>query len=110
MDWRPELATSEAIARYFLHLAATASEPSPLTQMQLHKLLYYAQGWMLATRDRPLFDSPIEAWQHGPAVADLYPGFKGFHERPSPTEHARGDPRSSRQERGVRGAVCHGYV
>lgn len=71
-------ATAQDVARYFLHLAAHGREPVPLTQMHLHKLLYYAQGWSLATRGRPLFAEPIEAWQHGPVVASLYATFKPY--------------------------------
>jgi uncharacterized phage-associated protein len=54
------MTSAEAVARYSLHLAAHAEEPTPLTQMQLHRLLYYAQGWSLATRDCPLFQARFE--------------------------------------------------
>jgi uncharacterized phage-associated protein len=36
--------------------------------MQLQKLLYYAQAWHLAWVGRPLFTDEIEAWPMGPVV------------------------------------------
>lgn len=80
--------TAEAVARYFLHLAAASSEPTPITQMQLHKLLYYAQGWCLATRGRSLFDARIQAWTHGPVIVEMYPCFADFGSSPIPASHA----------------------
>ena len=40
--------------------------------LQLHKLLYYCQSWHLVWTGRPLFEEPIEAWEMGPVVADLW--------------------------------------
>lgn len=40
-------------------------------EMQMHKLLYYAQAWSLAWDGQPLFDDPIEAWDKGPVVRSL---------------------------------------
>lgn len=47
-----------------------------LCPLGLQKLLYYAQGWSLAVLDAELFDSPIEAWQHGPVVPEVYHSLK----------------------------------
>lgn len=66
------------IARYMLYLAAGEPEPEGLTPMRLQKLLYYAQGWRLALTGQPLFDSPIEAWTHGPVVRTVYPRFADY--------------------------------
>lgn len=60
------------IAAYFLHLAGQAEEPALLTNMHLQKLAYYAQGWSLALRGRPMFDAEIQAWVYGPVVAEMY--------------------------------------
>lgn len=43
-----------------------------ISNLKLQKLLYYAQGFWLAERGVPLFDEPIEAWQHGPVVPAVY--------------------------------------
>lgn len=72
------MTTAEYAARYLLHLAATDREPSPITQMHLHKLLYFAQGWSLAVNERPLFEAGFEAWPHGPGLPELRPTFKQF--------------------------------
>ncbi|EUJ64865.1 Panacea domain-containing protein [Listeria fleischmannii] len=49
----------------------------PLTQMKLHKLLYYAQGVSLAAFDEPLFNNEILAWKHGPVVREIYDKYRG---------------------------------
>lgn len=46
--------------------------------MKLQKLVYYAQAWSLVWDERPLFPEPIQAWDKGPVVAELW-------ERCSPT-------------------------
>lgn len=93
-------ATAESVARYFLHLAATANEPTPLTQVQLHKLLYYAHAWSLASAGRPLYPARLQAWVHGPVDADLYPTFArygsqviGAHESADPSTLSKDDKR-----------------
>jgi uncharacterized phage-associated protein len=40
--------------------------------VQLHKLLWFCQGWHLALRGMPIFFEDIEAWEMGPVVADLW--------------------------------------
>ncbi|MBX3390750.1 MAG: SocA family protein [Phycisphaeraceae bacterium] len=72
------MTTAEAVARHFVHLANQMEEPTPLTHMQVQKLVYYAQGWSLAYYKKPLFLEPIEAWQHGPVVDRVYQEFKKF--------------------------------
>ncbi|MBM6775489.1 Panacea domain-containing protein [Olsenella profusa] len=42
-----------------------------LTGYQLQKILYYCQAWCLAETGEPLFEDPIEAWEHGPVVASV---------------------------------------
>ena len=76
------------VARYFLHLAAMSKELSPVTHMQLHKLMYYAQGWSLASRNRPLFDGTFQAWTHGPVAVELYQTFKGYDKSQLPLDLA----------------------
>lgn len=65
-----------AIANFFL------TKSAEITQMQLHKLLYYAHGWHLAVVGTPLFNEMIGAWRHGPVVPSLYYDFKTFGARP----------------------------
>src|SRR2546423_871312 len=78
------MASAEAVARYFLWLAASEAEEDPVTHMRLQKLLYYAQGWALASREEPLFDAAIKAGQHGPAGREVSPRFPAHGSRPLP--------------------------
>jgi uncharacterized phage-associated protein len=87
------------VAEYFLNLAATTEEePDYLSPMRLQKLLYYAQAWSLANRDRPLFHEKIEAWTHGPVVRNVYARFADCGDEPilpdgKPTKLAAEDQR-----------------
>jgi uncharacterized phage-associated protein len=65
-----------AVANFFL------SRDTELTQMQLHKLLYYAHGWYLAVVGKPLLNEMVGAWKHGPVVPSLYYDLKRFGARP----------------------------
>ena len=60
--------SAKAIANYFL-------PKGHLTQMKLHKLVYYAHGWHLGFTQAPLLDETLEAWQYGPVVPSLYHEF-----------------------------------
>ena len=61
---------------------ALRSRQPDLTPMQLHKLLYYVQGWHLAWAGKPLFEERIEAWTHGPVVARFWGDEKHGRQRP----------------------------
>ena len=62
------------VAAFFLALNAS-SEDNDLTQLKLQKLLYYAQGICLAVSGKPLFDSKLHAWLHGPVCTPIYYDF-----------------------------------
>ena len=68
------------VGRYLIHLASpTEDEDSDcLCNLRLQKLLYYVQGWHLASYAQPLFAERLEAWQHGPVVREIYSTFKQF--------------------------------
>jgi uncharacterized phage-associated protein len=67
---------SQAIANYFLDLAASANQF--LTQMKLQKLVYFAHGWNLGLTGKPLINEHIQAWSYGPVVRSLYNCFREF--------------------------------
>ena len=46
------------------------------THMKLQKLLYYMQGFHLAKVELPLFSEPVEAWEHGPVIREVWHVFK----------------------------------
>lgn len=65
------------------HRESFGESPSP---MKLQKLCYYAKGYVLAEKQKSIFDENIEAWQHGPVVPDLYREHSSFGWRPINTE------------------------
>lgn len=77
--------SAKAVANYFL------DKDDDISQMKLHKLLYFAQGWHLAVREGPLFKEPIEAWQYGPVVPSIWYEFKDFGSRPITSKAQRFD-------------------
>jgi len=68
--------TADQVARFFVKTANESGDV--ITNLELQKLVYYAQAWHLALYERPLFDDAIEAWVHGPVVRSLYSKYKGF--------------------------------
>lgn len=76
-----------SVARYMLEQRKRAGEA--VTAMQLIKLVYIAQGYMLGRHRRPLFDDEdVEAWQYGPVVPSVYHAVKAF--RSAPVQEVRG--------------------
>lgn len=75
-QWTKEekLLSAKLIANYFIW--KSSKEHKPITNKKLQKLLYYAQAWHLALKDKPLFREDIEAWVHGPTVRDVYFTYK----------------------------------
>lgn len=47
-----------------------------ISNLKLQKLLYYAQGCVLALTGKPLFGDDICAWEHGPVVPVVYHHYK----------------------------------
>ena len=67
---------SLVIAEYFIK--KSQAEGLVITNKKLQKLLYYAQAWSLVFNGKKIFDAPIEAWVHGPAVQEVYSAYKEF--------------------------------
>jgi len=65
---------ARAVANLLLDLAD--ERRVSLTQMSVLKIIYFAHGWYLATKDRPLCSQPFEAWEHGPVVKVVRDAFK----------------------------------
>lgn len=66
---------SRAIANKILECAQ--KKGYRLTIMQLVKLIYFAQGWSLAFRDKPITYHPAQAWQYGPVYPHVYKAYPG---------------------------------
>ena len=64
------------VAEYFIDKAH--KEGRVITNKKLQKVIYYAQAWSLALRDKPIFKDQIEAWIHGPVVNSVYQKYKKY--------------------------------
>jgi len=69
------------VANYFLVLVDREAGDT-ITQLKLQKLVYFAQGVSLALLSKPLFNEPIEAWEHGPVTRDLRKVFGNLKDGP----------------------------
>ena len=80
------MASARDVAKYFLSFSDEETGDL-ISNLKLQKLIYYAQGFHLALFNSPLFDEPIEAWQHGPVVPEVYHAYKehGGQGIPTPT-------------------------
>ena len=67
---------ARAVANWLIGKALDAKET--LTPLQVIKLVYFAHGWTLGFYARPLFYQDVEAWRHGPVVADVYHSLKQY--------------------------------
>ncbi len=64
--------SASQIAKYFLVLSDPDEAGDLVSNLKLQKLLYYSQGFHLATGGSRLFSDHIEAWTHGPVVPRIY--------------------------------------
>lgn len=65
------------VANYFLQLDSERVEPD-VTQLKLHKIMYFAQANYLGATGSRLFSSRIEASPRGPIVLAICSDFKKF--------------------------------
>ena len=69
-----------AIANFFIR--KSIKEKRPISQIKLQKLIYFAHGFYLAVKEKPLVNEKIEAWQYGPVVPLIYHRFKNWGNSP----------------------------
>lgn len=69
------MATVRDVANYFL-LQTDDDAGDIISNLKLQKLVYYAQGFHLALKGAPLFNEPLQAWNHGPVSPELYRMFR----------------------------------
>lgn len=72
--------SSKTIADYFIEKAE--EEGLAVTPMKLLKLVYFAHGYNLALEDESLIREPVQAWEYGPVIKELYHSVKGYGEKP----------------------------
>ena len=68
-------ATQVAESLIYLNRRANGGK---MDNLKLNKLLYFAQGSVLANTGSTLFIDPIEAWREGPVVPEVYHKYKSF--------------------------------
>lgn len=79
---------AETVAKWFLYYnqkQINDTDADLITNLRLQKLLYYAQGMVLARLGHPLFDEELIAWQHGPVVKEVNSIYKKY--RPEGIEY-----------------------
>ena len=67
--------TAMDIANYFIHYnnyRRMETGDDLISNNKMQRLLYYAQGTMLALKNKKLFDDDICAFHYGPAVESVY--------------------------------------
>lgn len=64
------------VAKYIV--GKCSKESSPISNLQLQKILYYTQKEFLQKHRRALFADNIEAWPFGPVINEVYYYFCGF--------------------------------
>lgn len=70
------LASAHAVANAFIELAS--EDDCRLTNMQLQKLVFIANGYSLAIKNRPLYWNNNHAWQWGPVIPRLYKSLQKY--------------------------------
>ena len=74
------------IANTLLKYAENTDGGDLMTNMKLHKMLYYQQGFHLAMFGTPLFEDEIEAWMYGPVVPSVYEAYKSYGRKGIPAD------------------------
>ena len=64
------------IAQYII--TKCTRDGSPVSNLQLQKILYWVQGEYLAISGRPLFQEDFFSWQIGPVMPNVYYRFCGY--------------------------------
>lgn len=80
---RSATASAKEVARYFLAVQDEGAGER-ITHLKLQKLLFYAQGYHLALYGEPLFNEPVEAWDHGPVVRPVWDTYRDHGRDPIP--------------------------
>ena len=64
------------VARYMVNLCI--EEKSPVSNLQVQKILYFCQQEYYVKTGTPLFDDDFQAWQYGPVIPEVYKVFSLF--------------------------------
>lgn len=65
------------VANFFIDIINSDEEGS-VTNLQLNKIVFFAQAWSLVLKNKPLFDEDFRAWDYGPVLPSIYHKFKDY--------------------------------
>ena len=68
------------IAKAVICLADKSNQKTD--NLQLQKILYFAQALSLVRNKKKLFPEKVEAWEYGPVIDTVYQEFKGYKKKP----------------------------
>jgi len=72
--------SSMAVANVFLSLAWQNNKK--FTNLDLQKLVFFANGWFMGVKKTRLIKEDAEAWCYGPVFRSLYNALKGYGKEP----------------------------
>lgn len=75
------LPSASHVADYML-ATARLDYDMELDQLQLVKLVYLTNGFVLQVRDEPAFHNPVEAWKYGPVVRSVREAYRHWGDAP----------------------------
>lgn len=81
----------------------------PATPMQVQKLVYFSHAWLLGLGYGPLFRDPVESWQYGPVVREVYHSLKHHGAQPIREPILGQESQFSEAERNMMVAVVAQY-
>ena len=96
----------KAVANWFISRGIT--EGRPLTHIEVQKLLYFSDGWMLGIHERPLNNGAWEAWRYGPVLPEVYFNLNHHQGQPITTTIPTLDETFTDEETAIMDAV-YGY-
>ncbi len=79
------------------------------TPLAVIKLTYLCHGWMLGLYGRAFFYQPVEAWQHGPVIPDVYHRVKVYGNRRLQRPFGDPPPGFDKLEANLAGQVLEAY-
>lgn len=94
MPFSPIAIANEIVGRY--------GQNGGIDPLKLQKLIYFANGWWLATVGEPLSAEPPQVWRYGPVFQSVYRAFNRYGRQPvtemQPGNIFGGDPLRVPQE------------
>lgn len=63
------------VANFFIDVI-NSDEEGNITNLQLNKIIFFAQAWSLVLKNKPLFEEDFRAWKYGPVLPSVYKKLK----------------------------------